>query len=147
MVVDGRGLPLAAEVTAGQRHEATQFEKVLDAVRIPQRVGRPRSRPRNVAGDKGYSYDRIRRWLRRRGIGAVIPRRSDQRGRRRRGRPLKFDKDLYRRRNVVERCVGWLKECRAVATRFEKLARHYLGMVKTAMIERYLRLLDSSYRP
>jgi transposase len=52
-----------------------------------------------------------------------------------RGRPLRFDKDLYRRRNVVERCVGWLKECRAVATRFEKLAHHYLGMVKMAMIQ------------
>jgi transposase len=98
-----------------------------------------------VAGDKGYSDDRIRRWLRRRRIGAVIPQRKDQR-RQHRGRPLKFDKDLYRRRNVVERCVGWLKECRAVATRFEKLARHYLGMVKLAIIQRYVRLLDSSYR-
>jgi transposase len=99
-----------------------------------------------VAGDKGYSYDRIRRWLRRRGIAAVIPQREDQRKKRRRGRPLKFDKELYRRRNVVERCVGWLKECRAVATRFEKLARHYLGMVKMSMVERYLRLLDSPYK-
>lgn len=133
-------------MTAGQRHESTQFEAVLDAVRVPQRVGRPRSRPRNVAGDKGYSYDRIRRWLRRRRIGSVIPQRDDQRQKRRRGRPLKFDKDLYRRRNVVERGVGWLKECRAVATRFEKLASHYLGMVKMAIIERYLRLLDSSYK-
>ena len=128
-------------MTAGQRHESTQFEKVMDAVRVPRRVGRPRSRPANVAGDKGYSYDRIRRWLRGRGIGATIPQRSDQEARRR-GRPLKFDADLYRRRNVVERCVSWLKECRAVATRFEKLARHYLAMVKTAMIERYLRLID-----
>jgi transposase len=146
LVVDGCGLPLAAEVTAGQRHESTQFEKVLDAVRIPRRVGRPRRRPKNVAGDKGYSYDRIRRWLRRRHIAAVIPQRLDQRSKRR-GRPVKFDQDLYRRRNVVERCVGWMKECRAVATRFEKLARHYLAMVKTAMIQRYLRLLDLSYRP
>lgn len=117
----------------------------MDAVRVPRRVGRPRSPPRHVAGDKGYSYARIRRWLRRRRIGAVIPQREDQR-RRHRGRPLKFDKGLYRRRNVVERCVSWLKECRAVATRFEKLAQHYLGMVKLAMIQRYLRLLDSSYR-
>lgn len=139
--MDGRGVPLAAEVTAGQRHESTQFERVMDAVRVPRRVGRPRSRPANVAGDKGYSYDRIRIWLRRRGIGATIPQRSDQEAKHR-GRPLKFDAQFYRRRNVVERCVSWLKECRAVATRFEKLARHYLGMVKTAMIERYLRLLN-----
>ena len=37
--------------------------------------------------------------------------------------------------------IGWLKECRAVATRYEKLALNYLGLVKLAMIERYLRLL------
>jgi transposase len=41
----------------------------------------------------------------------------------------------------VECCIGWLKECRSVATRFEKLAVQYLGMVHLAMIERYLRLL------
>ena len=93
--MDGNGLPLAAEVTAGQRHESTQFERVMDAVRVPRRVGRPRSRPRHVAGDKGYSYDRIRRWLRRRHIGAVIPQRTDQK-QRHRGRPLTFDPDRYR---------------------------------------------------
>jgi transposase len=42
---------------------------------------------------------------------------------------------------VIERCIGWLKECRSVATRYEKLALHYLGMVQLAIIERYLKLL------
>jgi transposase len=37
---------------------------------------------------------------------------------------------------VVERCVGWLKENRRVAVRYEKLATHYLGMLKLAMILR-----------
>ena len=125
-------------MTAGQRHESTQLEPVLAEVRIPGRRGRPRRRPAKLAGDKGYSYPRIRRWLRRRGIKAVIPRRSDQRpddGR------VKFDRDAYKRRAVVEQCVGWLKECRAVATRFDKLAVNYLATVKLAMIQRYLRLL------
>lgn len=138
LVSDGNGLPLAAEVTAGQRHESTQAESVLDKVRIPQRRGRPRCRPVRLAGDKGYSYPRIRRWLRQHGIGAVIPRRKDQRpddGRHR------LDKETYKRRAVVEQCVGWLKESRAVATRFDKLAVNYLATVKLAMIQRYLRLL------
>jgi transposase len=137
-VTDGSGLPLAAEVTAGQRHESTQFEKVMGKVRIPSRRGRPRCRPVKLAGDRGYSYPRIRRWLRRRGIRAVIPRRKDQRpedGR------VRFDREAYRRRAVVEQCVGWLKECRAVATRFDKLAVNYLATVKLAMIQRYLRIL------
>ena len=91
-----------------------------------------------LAGDKGYSYDRIRLWLRRHGIKAVIPRRKDQRpddGR------VKFDRETYKRRAVVEQCVGWLKESRALATRFDKLAINYLATVKLAMIQRYLRLL------
>jgi hypothetical protein len=46
-----------------------------------------------------------------------------------------------RGRSTIEQCVGWLKECRAVATRYEKLALNYLGLVKLAFIERYLRLL------
>ncbi|MEN9938944.1 MAG: hypothetical protein RLZZ387_5523 [Chloroflexota bacterium] len=57
---------------------------------------------------------------------------------------MSYDPVRYRGRNVVERCIGWLKECRSVATRYEKLAVHYLGMVELAIIERYLRLLTSS---
>lgn len=138
LVTDGRGLPLAAEVTAGQRHESTQFERVMDAVRIPQPRGRPRCRPARLAGDKGYSYPRIRSWLRRHGIKAVIPQRSDQKAR----RPIDLDKETYRRRSVIECCIGWLKECRRIATRFEKLALNYLAMIKLAMIDRYFRRLS-----
>jgi transposase len=148
-VSDGNGLPLAAEVTAGQRHESKGFEPVMNAVRVPRRRGRPRRRPKRLAGDKGYSYPWIRQWLRRHSIKAVIPQREDQR-QRHKGRPLAFDKEAYRRRNVVERCVNWLKECRAVATRFDKLAVNYLSTVKLAILQRYLRLLapvDSSDRP
>jgi transposase len=68
----------------------------------------------------------------------VIPTRKDQR------RNPRFDKETYRRRNVVERCISWLKENRRLATRFEKLAVNFLGMVKMAMIRRCLSLLDSS---
>jgi hypothetical protein len=134
-------------VTAGQRQESTQFERVLDQVRIPNRRGRPRCRPVKLAGDKGYSYPRVRRWLRRHGVRAVIPRREDQRPGDRRHR---FDRAAYRRRAVVEQCVGWLKENRAVGTRFDKLAVNYRATVQLAILQRYLRLLarktDSSDR-
>lgn len=112
----------------------------MDAVRIPQPRGRARSRPKRVAGDKGYSFDRIRTWLRRRAIGAVIPQRSDQAARHR-GRPLSFDREAYRRRSIIECCVGWLKECRRIGTRFEKLAVNFLAMAKAAIIQRILRIL------
>ena len=137
LLCDANGLPLAVQLTAGQRHESTCFERLMEEVCVPRRNGRPRCRPRKLAGDKGYSYPRIRCWLRRRRIEAVIPQRSDER-RRHRGRPYKFDRRAYRQRNVVERCVGWLKENRRVAVRYEKLATNYQGMLKLAMIQRYV---------
>jgi transposase len=139
LVTDGHGLPLAAEVSAGQRHESLYAEPVLEAVRIRRRNGRVRTRPKAVAGDKGFSYARVRGYLRRRRIKQVIPTRKDQRQR------PSFDKEAYRRRNVVERCVNWLKESRALATRFDKLAVNYLATVKLAILQRYLRKLAPDY--
>jgi len=91
-----------------------------------------------LAGDNGYSYPRIRGWLRRRAIKAVIPQRSDQ-IEHHKGRPLSFDWNAYQQRSAIENCVGWLKECRRVATRFEKLALNFLAMLKLAIIQRYFR--------
>ncbi len=93
--------------------------------------GRPRIRPHRVAGDKGYSSRKIRRYLRRRGIGAVIPRRK-------RERRTRFDRIAYRQRNRVERLVNRLKGFRRIATRYEKRAVHYLGMLTIAAIALWL---------
>lgn len=136
-MTDGNGLPLTVHLTPGQRHESTCFEQVVQSVRVYQPSGRSRWRPHSLAGDKAYSIPRIRKWLRRHGIKAVIPQKSDE-IHRHRGRPIKFDREAYRQRNVVERCIGWLKENRRIATRYEKLASNYLGMLKLAMIKKYM---------
>ncbi len=112
---------------------------MLDGIAIPPKIGRPRKRPRRLAGDKGYSYPRVRDWLRAHGIRPVIPHRSDQCP----GHSV-FDKDTYKRWSVIEQCVGWLKECRRIGTRFEKLAINFLAMLKLAIIERYLKLAFSN---
>jgi transposase len=77
-------------------------------------------RPDHLIADNGYSYPRCRRWLRERQIKHTIPERCDQRAQRaaRPGRPLLFDKALYARRNVVERCINRFKQWRGLATRF-----------------------------
>lgn len=113
----------------------------MDGIAIPQPLGRPRTRPQRLAGDKGYSVRRVRDWLQAHGIKPVIPH-KDNEAARYDGR-VKFDKPGYRRRAVVEQCIGWLKECRRIGTRFEKLAVNFLGMVHLAMIDRYLKLLFS----
>ncbi|MEL6340447.1 MAG: IS5 family transposase [Myxococcota bacterium] len=135
LVTCGNGAPLAATVTARQAHESKRFETVIESVRPRRR------RPMWVLGDEGYSYARVRRWCERRGIFDVIPQRSDQLARE--GRRV-FSRTICKGRNVVERCVGWLKHNRRLGTRYEKLAVHYIAMLKLALISRYLRLLEPS---
>jgi transposase len=126
-------------LTAGQRHDSTQLEPTLDAIRVAGKRGRPRKHPEQVAGDKGYSYRRCRRYLRRRGIRHVIPERKDQRQQRQKkgaagGRPPRFDRAVYRLRSWAERGVNRLKQWRAIATRYEKRAHNYLALVQIACI-------------
>ena len=126
-------------VTAGQAHESASFETVVGAVKLGRRDSRFRALPKHLSGDKGYDIPRIRAWLRGHRIGAVIPEKAKPHGRKR-GRPPQFDSELYRGRNVIERCIGWLKQARRIATRFEKLAVNFLSMLKLAMLQRYFRL-------
>ena len=110
---------------------------VLDAVRVPRSGGGcPRKRPDHLVADRGYSHPSTRALLRRRGIGHTIPERRDQQAARRRGgRPPAFDRERYRRRNVVERCVGRLKQWRDLATRSAKRAAYYrAGVVVAALV-------------
>jgi transposase len=74
--------------------------------------------------------------LRQHRITAVIPQKHQPHGRQP-GRPPNFDPDAYRRRNVIERCIGWLKHARRIATRYEKTAVNFLAMLKPAMIQHY----------
>lgn len=139
ILCDGQGLPLHAEVTAGQVHESTVLDTLL--VHLDQDVfdaqGHPIAWPTALAGDKGYRADWIDDYLLDLEIRPVIPSKANED---RDARPVVFDKETYRTRNIVERLIGWLKECRRVLTRFEKTAVNYVGMIRMAFIQRYLRL-------
>ncbi|MGW2370606.1 IS5 family transposase [Streptomyces sp. NPDC001667] len=140
LACDAVGRPLAFVLTSGNTNDCTQFTAVMDAIRVPRLgPGRPRTTPDHVIGDKGYSSKAIRTWLRRRGIRHTIPERADQvRNRARKGslggRPPAFDKDVYKRRNVVERCFNRLKQWRGIATRYDKTAQSYKAAVTLASI-------------
>ncbi len=83
-------------------------------------------------GDKAYSTRAVRAYLRCRQIHAVIPSKSDQ------PRNLRFDRAMYRARNVIERLINRLKQFRRVATRYEKRGLNYLAMVTLAAIRLWL---------
>mgnify|MGYP006212439293 CR=1 FL=1 len=136
----------SVEVTAGQVHESTVAESVIDRA-VATLIGRRRERrrrrhkPRRLAGDKAYSVRGLRDWLRRHRIEPVIPYKANQAERH--DPAVTFDRLAYRGRCVAEQCVGWLKEFRRIGTRYEKLAVHFHGMLQLAMIGRYLKLLFS----
>lgn len=114
---------------------------MIDGIQVPQPVGRPRTRPTRVAGDKGYSCRRIRDWLADHGLTAVIPHKDNELARTD-GR-VKFDKLTYKRRAIIENVIGWLKECRRVGTRYEKLAGSFQAMLQLAMIRNCLKIAFS----
>lgn len=112
----------------------------MDSISVPGvGPGRPRSRPDHVVADKGYSSRKIRAYLRRRGTPHTTPERADQilgrlnRGTRG-GRPPGFDRCIYRRRNVVERCFNRPKQWRGLATRYDKTRESYQAAVTIASI-------------
>jgi transposase len=140
VLCDGAGHPLHFHLTPGQAHETTAFVPLLEGADevLLDGEGEPIAWPVNLAGDKGYRANWIDEWLLERGINPVIPSKENED---RSARPVEFDKEAYRSRNIVERLIGWVKENRRVLTRFEKTAKNFAGMIKMAFIHRYLRLM------
>lgn len=137
-------------LSAGNVNDTQLLADLLADIRVARPgPGRPRSRPRAVLADKGYSSRANRELLRRKGIRAVIPERDDQKANRRArgrigGRPRSLDRVAYRRRNVVERCFAHLKQWRGIATRYDKTATHYRSGVLLASLILWLRPLSDT---
>lgn len=76
--------------------------------------GQPVAWPVQLGGDKGYRANWIDEYLFELGIQPVIPsKENEDRGE----RPVEFDREAYRQRNIVERLIGWLKESRRIFAR------------------------------
>jgi len=81
-----------------------------------------------------YSSHKIRDWLTHREITPVIPTKSNE-------KTLPLKRRIYRKRNVVERTIGWLKEHRRIATRYDKTKKNFLAFVKIATARKILKLI------
>lgn len=123
------------ELSPGQTHESQLFEELWSTTEISDQRLRQLVQPDAMAGDKAYRSAAIIDQLESEGVQAVIPEKGEK------ANDLDhpdFDRATYRRRNVVERLIGWLKESRRVFSRFEKTAVNYLAMIHVACIRFYL---------
>lgn len=112
VLVDALGNPFNLMLTPGQAHDLTAAQPLLET-----------ADPRALIGDKAYDSDPLIDLLDRRAIVPVIPPRENRKQRR------DCDFALYRERNLPERFWNKIKHYRAIATRYDKLARNFLAAV------------------
>ena len=124
-VVDTNGLPVRLGLTAGEAHDNRLALSSLSRLRSGSML----------LADRGYDADWIRAFATERGAWANVPPRSNRR------EPICFSPYLYRARNLVERFFNKIKQCRRVATRYDKLAANYLAFIQLASIRLWLRVL------
>ncbi len=127
-VVDAAGLPVQVGLTPGEAHDNRLCPELLARLR-PQSM---------LLADRGYDADWIRALVKQQGAWANIP------PKRNRKEPICFSPYLYRARNLVERFFNKIKQCRRIATRYDKLAANYLAFVKLAAIRIWLRVYEST---
>jgi transposase len=126
---NAKGNPLTFELTGGEAHEVKGYEALMKLHDVD---------PDRLLGDKGYDSDEIRDDLAKRGIEPVIPPRSNRK------EPIDYDRDAYKRRNLIERCVNRLKQFRRIATRYEKTARAYLSMLSIAASRLWIKTVNTA---
>ena len=116
MIADAAGRAIAFRLAQGQAHELPQALPLLQ--NLP-------GVPKWVVADRGYSSHEFRQQIRDLGAVPAIPTRSNE-------APLACPDWIYLNRNRVERLWGRLKEWRAVATRYEKTAASFIGVLHIA---------------
>ncbi len=124
MIADGGGRAVAFALAPGQAHELPL---------APGLLGRLPRAPLWVVGDRGYSSHELRELVRASGARPAIPTRRNE-------APVACPAWIYNNRNLVERLWARLKEWRAVATRYEKTASSYLGVLCLAATVDWLKL-------
>ena len=112
-LVDALGNPVNLMLTPGQDHDLTCALPLLE-----------NTDPGALLADKAYDADSLIGALNQRAITPVIPPKAN--------RKMKRDCDLvlYCERNLVERFFNKIKHYRAIATRYDKLARNFLAAVQ-----------------
>ena len=113
---DALGNPTGFHLTAGQAHDLQGADVLLENLEAGE-----------LLADKAYdAQERVRDVLANKGCEAVIPSKSNRKN------PKPHDKELYKARHLIENFFAKLKQYRAIATRYDKTARNFLGAIYLA---------------
>lgn len=127
-VVDGLGRPVALCLTPGQVHDSKVAVEMLDVVRSGQ----------VLMADKAYDSDAILAAIRARGASPNIPPKALRKT------PHPYNRPLYKRRNIIERFFGRLKQYRGLATRYDKYAETFMAGIALAAIRIVIKCNEST---
>jgi transposase len=127
-VVDSKGLPVRLGLTTGEAHDNRLVPTLLSGLKSGAML----------LADRWYDADWIRALAQQYGAWANIPPKRNRKA------PICFSPYLYRARNLVERFFNKIKQCRRIATRYDKLAANYLAFVQLASIRLWLRINEST---
>jgi transposase len=115
MLTDATGRPMRLIVTAGQVNDCTQADRLLENIEAA-----------HVIADRGYDTEGVLEKIEGLGANAVIPSRSNRKEQR------EYDRELYKRRNLIERAFNKLKRFRRIATRYDRKALYFESFVYLA---------------
>ena len=121
MLIDGRGVPLAAAVDGANVHDQKLVEETLDNIPVERPQPTPRQ-PQHLCLDKGYTGEPVEREVRSRHYTPHLPAKSTEavKPKRRRGQA---------RRWKVERTHSWLNRARRLLIRWEKKVANFQGFM------------------
>ena len=121
MVAASDEIAIIFSLSEGQKHDAPEGRKLIAQLEKP-------SETRNLVMDRAYEDDETRALAINQGHNPVVPPKKS------RLEPWEYDKELYKRRNEVERLFRRIKGFRRVFTRYEKLDVMYLAFLTLALI-------------
>lgn len=117
MLADTLGRPLRFILTPGQAGDITTSCALLEGLETEA-----------VLADKAYDANWLRALIRQMGAEAVIPCNPTRK------LPIPYDRAAYKARNRIERCFNKLKHFRRFATRYDRLAIHFLSFIHLAAV-------------
>ncbi|KAA2211235.1 IS5 family transposase [Pseudoroseomonas oryzae] len=120
---DAYGLPISLTLMPGEAHDSTAYDVLMEE---------RDNDPGILLADRGYDSDAIRQDVRDPGGQPEIPTKRNRRIQH------SVQQLRYALGNRIERCINRLKNCRRVATRYDKTAGSFLGFVQLAAIRLWI---------